>query len=76
MLDQAVNDMREDVTKMRQAAAQVSGLLSDSWTHVLASSEQRQHVLVHASVMYLLHVHIAWYKTVRQMQLCTICNVR
>ena len=36
MLDQAVNDMREDVTKMRQAAAQVSGLLSDSWHHVLA----------------------------------------
>lgn len=30
MLDQAVNDMREDVTKMRQAAAQVSGLISDS----------------------------------------------
>jgi hypothetical protein len=33
MLDQAVNDMREDVTKMRQAAAQVSGLISDSWNH-------------------------------------------
>ena len=76
MLDQAVNDMREDVTKMRQAAAQVSSLLTIAGTMCWHWQSSVSMCWCMHFVRYLLHVHIAWCNTVRQMHLCTICSVK